>query len=144
MVVRPVAGRQVEPLFGIWRLNLTESQFASAPPAYSRVTCRIESFKDGVKVVYDMVGVRGGVTHWEWAGKIDGKDYALQGVEEVVTNAYTRIGDRTYTVAFKVDGRTTTTNNIAISADGRTMTVTAAAVNAKGRSVVNTAIYQRQ
>ena len=91
-----------------------------------------------------MVGVRGGVTHWEWTGMIDGKDYPLRGVEEVVTNAYTRTGDRSYTVTFKVDGRTTTTNNIVISADGRTMTVKAAAVNAKGRSIVNTAIYQRQ
>jgi hypothetical protein len=144
LVVRPVAGRQVEPLFGIWRLNLAESDFASGPSAYSRVTCKIEPLKDGMKVVYDMVGVRGGVTHWEWTGRIDGNHYALQGVEEVITNAYTRTGDRTYTMVFKVDGRAATTNHIVISPDGRTMTVTTAAVTAKGGNVVNTVIYNRQ
>jgi hypothetical protein len=58
LAVRPVVGQQAEPLFGIWRLNLAESQFASGPPAYSRVTCKIQQLKDGMKVVYDMVGIR--------------------------------------------------------------------------------------
>ena len=133
-----------EPLIGEWRLDLSQSQFPSGPPAYSRVTTTIESWKDGIKVVYDMVGVRGGVTHWEWSGKLDGKDYPLRGAEEVVTNAYSRAGDRTYTMLFKVDGRVTTTNNIVISPDGRTMTVTTPSRNAKGQPVVNTAIYARQ
>ena len=33
---------------------------------------------DGIKVVYDMVRPRGGVTHMEWTGKLDGMDYAVQ------------------------------------------------------------------
>ena len=94
--------------------------------------------------MYDLVGVRGGVTHWEWAGRLDGKDYALQGVEEVVTNAYSRIDARTYAVIVKVDGRITTNTKIAISSDGKVMTVTSPAVNARGQSVVNTAIYNRR
>jgi hypothetical protein len=133
-----------EPLIGVWRLDFSQSQFPSGPSAYSRVITRIEPFKDGVKVVYDMVGVRGGVTHWEWAGKLDGNDYPLRGAEEVVTNAYMRTGERAYTMLFKVDGRPVTTNNIVISADGRTMTVTSPARNTKGQPVVNTAVYIRQ
>ena len=27
-----------------------------------------------MKVTYDMVGERGGITHWEWTGKADGND----------------------------------------------------------------------
>src|SRR5207244_896618 len=79
-----------EPLLGTWRLNFAQSTFASGPPPYSRVTTKIESSGDGLKVIYDMVGERGGTTHWEWMGRLDGKDYPLEGIEEVVTNAYSR------------------------------------------------------
>jgi hypothetical protein len=138
-----VRGQDQLPLFGTWRLNLAESTFA-ADPIYSRVTCKIEPWKDGLKVTYDMVGTRGGVTHWEWTGKLDAKDYALQGVEAVVTNAYTRIDDSTYTVVVKEDGRPTTTNRITISPDRKIMTVVGSSSNARGQHVVNTAIYDRQ
>jgi len=135
---------QDQELFGIWRLNFAESTFASGPPPFARVTCKIEPWEDGLKVIYDMVGTRGGVTHWEWTGRWDGKDYALEGVEEVVTNAYSRIGDHTYSVVVKVDGRITTTTRIAISPDGTTMTATSTASNAQGQNVINTAIYHKR
>jgi len=83
-----------------------------------------------------MVGTRGGVTHWEWTGKLDGKDYPLEGVEEVLTNAYSRIDERTYRVVLRIDGKTATTSTIAISLDGKTMTVTS--------SSSNTAVYTKQ
>ena len=129
------SGQDREPLLGTWRLNFAESTFASGPPAYVRVICKIEPWEDGLKVTYDMVGTRGGVTHWEWTGRLDGKDYPLEGVEEVVTNAYSRIADHTYNVVFKVDGRITTTTRIAISPDGRIMTVTTGS---------NAAIYNKR
>lgn len=139
-----VSGQDREPLFGTWRLSLAESTFASGPSIYTRITCKIEPWENGLKVIYDMVGLRGGVTHWEWTGRLDGKDYALQGVEEVVTNAYSRIGDHTYAVVVKVDGRITTSTSIATSSDGKVMTVTSTASNAQGRMVVNTAVYNKQ
>jgi hypothetical protein len=94
-------------------------------------------------VIYDMVGERGGVTHWEWTGKLDGQDYPVLGNEEVVTNAYTRVGDNAYEVVNKVNGRPTSTTRIAISADGKVMTVVSK-VSAQGQSVVNTAIYEKR
>jgi hypothetical protein len=120
-----------EPLFGTWRLTS-----ASGPSAYSRVTTKIEPWQDGIRVIYDMVGNRGGVTHWEWTGKIDGKDYPLEGIEEAVTDAYTRVDDHTYRLVLKLDGRVATTSTIVISPDGKTMTVTS--------SVSNTAVYTKR
>jgi hypothetical protein len=134
----------LEPLFGTWRLNLAKSALASGPSVYTRVTCKIEPWENGLKVIYDMVGLRGGVTHLEWTGRLDGKDYALEGVEEVATNAYSRIDAHTYAVVTKVDGRITTNTKIAISADDKVMTVTSPAVNARGQTVTNTAIYEKQ
>lgn len=133
----------VTPLVGTWRLNLERSDFASGPPVYARVTCRIEPWQDGLKVVYDMVGTRGGITHWEWTGRLDGKDYPLEGIEEVVTNAYSRLDDHTFTIVTKLDGRATGTTRIVISPDRKAMTVTSPATNSQGQRVVNTAIYDR-
>ena len=133
-----------EPLIGTWRLSFPESTFASGPPSYSRVTCKIDPWEDGLKVTYDMVGKRGGVTHWEWMGTLDGKDYTLQGIEEVVTNAYRQVGDRAYEVIAKVDGRIITTTGIVISSDGKVMTVTSNVANAQGQKVVNTAVYKKR
>ena len=131
------------PLLGTWRLNLAQSKFASGPPPYARVICRIEPWEDGLKVVYDMIGTRGGVTHWEWTGRLDGKDYALEGIEEVVTNAYRRLDDHTFAIVTKLDGRPTTTTRIVISPDRKVMTVTSPATNPQGQRVVNTAIYEK-
>jgi hypothetical protein len=107
------------------------------------VICKIEPWQAGLRVIYDMVGTRGGVTHWEWSGNLDGEDYPLQGVEEVITNAYSKIDDHTFKVTFRVDGVTTTTTKIAISPDGKTMTVTSSGLNAQGQAVTNTAIYKK-
>ena len=131
------------PLMGTWRLNVAQSKFASGPLAYARVICRIEPWEDGLKVVYDMTGTRGGVTHWEWTGRLDGKDYALEGVEDVVTNAYQRLDDHTFAVVTKLDGRPTTTTKIVISTDRKVMTVTSPAMNLQGQRVANTAIYEK-
>ena len=127
MAVLPsmAAGQDRSPLLGTWSLDLAASKFVSGSPQYLRVTCKIEpSENDGLKVIYDMVGTRGGVTHWEWTGKVDGHDYPLEGVDEFITNAYSQVGERIYSLVFKVDGRISTTSRITISSDGKTMTVT--------------------
>ena len=138
-----VWAQEQAPLVGTWRVNLAASAFAADPP-YRRMTCTIQEWEDGLKVIYDIVGTRGGVTHWEWTGRLDGRDYALQGVEIVVTNAYSRIDDRTYTILVKEDGRNTTTSKVTISPDGRVMTVTSSTPNAQGQHSVNTVVYDRQ
>jgi hypothetical protein len=143
LLAAPAHAQDPTALLGTWRLNVSKSNFASGPPAYSRVVFRIEPHDDGLKVVYDMIGTRGGVTHWEWTGKLDGKDYALQGVEEVVTNAYSRVDDYTFTIVTKVDGRPTGTTRIVVSEDRKIMTVTSPATDPRGQRVMNTAIYEK-
>jgi hypothetical protein len=121
------------PLFGTWRFNMAKSRLDSVPP-FIRATCRIEPWRDGIRVSYDMVGTRGGVAHWEWTGRFDGKDYPLQGIDEAVTNAYTRIDERSYRIDAKMDGRLTTITEIAISSDGRTMTASNTVVHSGGQT----------
>ena len=125
-------------------MNLARSVYDPGPPPYKRSTCRIEPAQDGLKVIYDMIGVRGGVTHIEWAGKFDGRDYPIEGVDYVLTNAYTRVDDRTYDVVVKVDGSKAATAGISISPDGRTLTTVTTARNAQGRNTNTTTVYDRQ
>lgn len=119
-----IAAQTPAPLVGTWTFNPAKSTNNTGPLAFRRATCRIETSDAGVRVIYDIVRVRGGVTHTEWTGRLDGRDYAVQGIDAVVTNAYTRIDDRTYDIAQRVDGTLVVTARMTVSADGRTLTTT--------------------
>jgi hypothetical protein len=136
---------EVDPTwFGLWRLNLEKSIYRPGPPPYIRATYRIEPHVNGVRVLYDMVRPRGGVTHLEWTGRFDGRDYPVQGVEEFVTYAYQRIDARTYDVVTKLDGRPVARSRAVLSADGRSITTTTAGRDSRGVDTTTTTVYERR
>ena len=91
-----------------------------------------------------MVRPRGGVTHLEWTGQFDGRDYPVQGVEEYVTYAYQEIDGRTYDVITKVDGRPAATSRAVLSADGQSITTTTAGRDSRGLDVTTVTVYEKQ
>jgi hypothetical protein len=129
------AGQAPSSWFGTWTYNAAKSTTAAGPFPFKRATCRIEPWEDGVRVTYDLVRVRGGITHLEWTGKFDGTDYPVQGVEVVVTNAYRRVDDRTYEVVQKVDGEVSVTARMAVSPDGKTLTTVTSVQNGQTTTV---------
>jgi hypothetical protein len=131
------------PWFGVWQLNPMKSTRRSDPSPYKKVTLRIEPWEDGLKVTYDMVGTRGGVTHMEWIGRFDGRDYAVRGVDYVLTNAYRLIDDRSYEIVVKVDGQLAATAIAVVSPDGATLSVATAERDARGQTVNTTAVYRK-
>jgi hypothetical protein len=139
-----VKGQTSSPLVGTWKLNLTKSTYDPGPPPYKRSTCRIEPWTNGLRITYDMVGLRGGVTHLEWLGNLDGKDYPIQGVDDVLTNAYTQIDERTYAVVVKSDGARAATAKIVVAPDGKTLTSVTTARTAQGLTRTTTTVYDRQ
>jgi hypothetical protein len=135
---------QTQPAWlGTWSLNFEKSTGASLD-RFKRIAIRIEPSENGVKVVYDMIGARGGVTHMEWTGSLDGKDYPVQGVDYVLTNAYTLKNDRSYSIAVKIDGVAAASTDVEISADGKIMTTTTTEKGPQGQDVITTSIYDRQ
>ena len=80
----------------------------------------------------------------EWRGKADGRDYPVAGVEVVVTAAYTRVDDRTFSVIQKLDGRVSATGKLVLSPDGKTLTALTTSPNAQGQDVTTTTVYDRQ
>ena len=120
---------------GTWALSVARSTYVPGPPPYKRAAYRIDRLGDGFRVVYDMVHPRGGTTHLEWTGRMDGRDYALQGVDAAITYAYTPIGDGSCEIVVKIDGRLAARSRVTVSADGRTMTTTTGA---------STTVYEKQ
>lgn len=151
----PLAGRQqaavaVPPSapgaawFGTWQLVPPAPASRFEAPPYKNVTLRIEPWQDGLRVVYDMVRARGGITHVEWQGRFDGRDYPVQGMDYYLTNAYRPIDDRSYEIIIKVDGGVAANAMAVVSPDGATLTVTTVEKDASGRTVRTTASYRRQ
>jgi flagellar hook assembly protein FlgD len=133
------ASAQAKPAwFGTWSLNFSKST-QSDSTQYKRVTSRIEPWNDGLKVTYEMVGVRGGVTHWEWVGKFDGKDSPVQGTDTFLTNAYRKIDDASYEIVVKVDGAVAAVSRVTISADGNSLNVVT-----EGNGTKTTSVYERR
>ncbi len=130
------------PWFGSWELVPPAPTGRLDAPAYKKVTLRIEPWKEGLRVVYDMVRTRGGITHVEWQGRFDGRDYPVQGMDYYLTNAYRPIDDRSYEIVIKVDGQPAATATAIVSADGATLTVTTVTRDARGPQTT-TAVYKR-
>ena len=139
----PSTKDQPAPWYGTWEQIPPATRWFNPWP-YQKVTLRIEPSDDGLRVVYDMVRRRGGITHMEWAGRFDGRDYPVQGVDYVLTNAYTQISARSYRIVVRLDGREAAVATAVVSADGSRMTVETVERDARGQSVKRTAVYVRR
>ena len=138
-------GRQPASWFGTWEQVLPPPASRFETPPYKKVTTRIEPWDgDGVKVTYDMVRTRGGITHVEWTGRFDGRDYPVQGMDYDLTNAYRIISDNSYAIDIKVDGRMAATATAVVSPDGETLTVTTIEWRGRGSELTTTAVYRRR
>ena len=137
----PGTGNQ--PWLGTWQQIPPSSKWFNPWP-YQKVMLRIEPWEDGLRVVYDMVRRRGGLAHMEWSGGLDGKDYPVQGVDYVLTNAYRKLSDRSYKIVVRVDGREAAVATSSVSADGSTMVVNTVERDARGQTVKTSAVYKKR
>lgn len=138
-----VHAEEPAPWIGTWRLDPARSTERPGSSEYARTTLRIASLDGGLLVAYDMVGTRGGRTHIEWRGALDGRDYPVQGVDSVMTNAYRALDDRSYEIAVKLDGRPVATTRVSVSPDGTTLTAVTVE-RGERRVLTTTAVYERR
>jgi hypothetical protein len=134
----------IGPLVGTWVFVPEKSTADSTLIPFRRGTCKIQWSAGAVRITYDLVRLRGGITHLEWTGAIDGRDYAVQGIDSDVTNAYRRIDARTYEIVQKVNGAVSLVERLVVSADGNTITTTAPLRDPSGRTMTLTTVYERQ
>ncbi|MEQ1871938.1 MAG: hypothetical protein ABL961_18115 [Vicinamibacterales bacterium] len=131
------------PVLGTWRLNVSASDWNPPPMPYGRATWKVEPAGDQVKMTYDMIGTRGGVTHMEWTGRFDGQDYQVQGPDSYVTYAYRVADDRTLDLIVKVEGRVVTAGQVTVSPDGRRATTRTVSPGPRGE-IVSSTVYDRR
>jgi hypothetical protein len=129
---------QTPSWLGTWRLDLSRSEFIPGPAPYVRATRRVEPFGDSIRIVEDFVRVRGGITHLEWTGKLDGRDYRVHGVDLFVTYAYRIVDPVTLEGVVKVDGAVASTSRETFSADGGMVTIIT-----RGAGLLNTMRFVR-
>jgi hypothetical protein len=132
------------PWFGVWELDIRPPASRFEPPPYKRATTRIEPWDGAVKVTYDLVRIRGGITHMEWVGRFDGADYPVQGVDNHLTNAYRVKDERSYEIVIKIDSKPVATATAVVSSDGETLTVTTEERDPGGQLRKTTAVYRRK
>jgi hypothetical protein len=142
VVTATLAAQSQPPWFGTWNLDISKSTPASEA-RYKRGTAKIEPWGDGLRVTYDLIGVRGGVTHLEWTGRFDGKDYAVQGLDYVLTHAYSLLNDRSYRIVIKTDSILTATATVEVSPDGKTLTTVTQGKTAQGNTVETKTVYEK-
>jgi hypothetical protein len=142
---RASAAQPPSAWIGSWSLNVARSTYDPGPPPYTRAIYTIEPWgSDGMKVIYEMVHPRGGVTHLEWMGRIDGQDYQLQGIDAHVTYAYRQVSPGVYETVVKMGGRMAAMSTVTVSSDGKTMTTTTKGVDSRGKAVTTVTVYERQ
>jgi hypothetical protein len=148
LLVAPVQLRgqdrpQDKPWIGAWRLDPAASTAPADGAPYGRVEVEIAPRPgDALEVVYDMVGTRGGRTRLEWRGRMDGQDYTVQGLDYVLTNAYSPAGDG-YRIVVKRDGQVVATTRVEVSPDGRTLTAVTSPTVPEGQGLETTSLYRR-
>lgn len=140
----PTASGQDFPGYGVWQLDEGRSTMRETPSPYRRTRLTIQPWEDGLQISYDMVGVRGGRTHLEWRGYFDGTDTMVQGLDYVLTNAYTRVDERSWEIVLKLDGAWVATTRVSISTDGKTMEATTEEAGLDGSLLTTTSLYQKR
>jgi hypothetical protein len=146
-LVSPASAQSPEPfagLLGTWHLNAGASQWNPAPAPYARATWKIEPDGDGVKMTYDLVGTRGGVTHMEWSGRFDSRDYQIQGPDSYVTYAYTPVGGGTFDLVVKAEGNIAASGRLVLSPDGRRLTTQMTSRSARLGKIVPMTVYEKR
>ncbi len=127
---------------GTWKLNEAKSKFAPGMPKNNTVV--LEAAGDNVKVTVDGTDSDGKVTHNEWTGKFDGKDYPVTGDPSSDARSVKKVDDNTLQLTIKKGGKVTVTGQIVVSADGKTRTVTTSGTDPQGKKFTNTAVYDKQ
>ena len=140
--VGAAAALAVDANVGTWKLNSARSKFTAGTPKNDTVV--VEVAGDNMKVTVDGTDADGKPAHNTWTGKFDGKDYPVTGDPASDMRSYTKVNDRTLTLALKKDGKVTTTGRIVVSADGKSRTVTITGTDPQGKKVSSTAVYDKQ
>lgn len=129
---------------GVWKVNLAKSKYSPGPAPKSSTITTTAVAGGGYKSVTETVPATGAPTKSEVTWMFDGKDHPVTGNPNSTSQAYTKTGATTYTVASKAGGKATVTSKVVMAADGKSRTVTQVGTDAQGKPVNNLIWYDKQ
>jgi hypothetical protein len=143
LVALNVSAAPTDQQSGTWKMNPDKSQY-SPGPAPKRITVKIASDADNIKLTSDGIDAAGNPTHVEYTAKYDGKDYPVTGVPNADTVALDRLDASTIRSTTKKGDQVVMIVTSVISKDGNTRTSTFKGKNAEGQDVNNVVVYDKQ
>ena len=129
--------------FGTWKMNAAKSKADPGPLVKSQIV-RIEPQGDGFTLTTDAEDAGGGKSHSTRAASLDGKEIAVDTDNPKVTEAYTRINERSFQRVLKVNGQLRNTLKATLAEDGKSFTIDATGTNGEWKRVHNTTVFDKQ
>ena len=129
------------PTLGTWKLNESKSTFGDGAGKSTMVVWEKAGHKQ--KCTVDGIDAEGKKTHTVWTGKLDGKDYPIEGDPQSDTRSFKLSGERQIDMVSKKDGKTVGEGTIVVAEDGKTRIVTSTMTNAKGEKVTSKSAYDK-
>jgi hypothetical protein len=129
------------PFTGTWKLNIPKSKLLADDTTTSDVYHVTVNDQD-ISYGEDWSDAKGS-RKASYKGKIDGKDYPLNGDPNADTVAYERVGSNELKGTAKKDGKVVSTSKIVVSKDGKITTVDVT-IPVEGKSLSAVAIYDKQ
>ncbi len=129
------------PTLGTWKLNESKSTFGDGAGKTTLVVW--EKVGDQQKCTVEGTDANGNKTHSEWAGKLDGKFYAVTGDPQADQRSFKINGKDTVDMVSQKDGKTVGEGTIVVATDRKSRTVTSTMTNAKGEKVTSKLAYDK-
>lgn len=134
-----LAAQAADPVAGTWRLNISRSTFAAAPPRSQTTT--LHAMDNGVHEVVERVNADGTTTRFETMAKYDGRDTPVKGDPARDTVAMTKVDRNTVDIVNKKGGTVVSRMRILVAPDGKTRTNTV--MDASGQKTTAVMFFDR-
>jgi len=137
-----LAAAPVDPILGIWKLNLSRSKFNPGPAPRSQTRTYVET-PEGIQCTIQTVDASGHPSIIEFPDKYDGKDYPMSGSDIADALALVRINDHLAEATMKHAGMVVATARRLITDVGKTLVISFSQPDPE-RPVDNELVYERQ
>jgi opacity protein-like surface antigen len=135
----------VEPLIGVWTVDVFKSTYVTGQPPVRRVIT-FEAAGDNLKFTQETTNQGFNISETvkvEYTAKIDGKDYPIMN-SGLDTVALRKIDPTTYERLGKIKGMQTETATMKLSNRNRTLTITTKGTTDAGAEYARTEVFNRQ
>ena len=132
-----------DPWLGTWKLNVAKSKLDPGSPLKSSVTTS-EMVGDQMKTTMEPEMTTGEKLKMSWIGKLDGRDYPVQGAPFSRTLALRVLSPTVREEIYKSDGKFNFAARGVLAKDGKSVTWRLKGTDPEGKPVTGTFVFEKQ